>query len=90
MSTMTGTRLRMRSKSSIVQSISAALVIARKCRTALVEPPTAMMTLTAFSIDFLVMMSRGRKLFLIASTKTIAESWALVTFSVSTLDIVDE
>ena len=87
---MTGTRLRIRSKSSIVQSISAALVIAKKCRTALVDPPTAMITLTAFSIDFLVMMSRGRKLFLMASTKTKADSCALATFSASSLAIVDE
>ena len=87
---MTGTSLRMRSKSSIVQSISAALVIAKKCNTALVEPPTAMITLTAFSMDFLVMMSRGRKLFLIASTKTRADSAALTTFSSSSLAIVDE
>ena len=49
-----------------------------------------MITLTAFSIDFLVMMSRGRKLFLIASTKTRADSAALATFSSSTLDIVEE
>ena len=87
---MTGTSLRMRSKSSIVHSISAALVIAKKCNTALVEPPTAIITLTAFSMDFLVMMSRGRKLFLIASTKTRADSAALTTFSSSSLAIVDE
>ena len=81
MSAMTGTRLRIRSKSSMVQSISAALAMAKKCNTALVEPPTAMMTLTAFSNDFLVMMSRGRIFFLMASTKTRADSAALSTFS---------
>jgi len=49
-----------------------------------------MMTLTAFSMDFLVMMSRGRKLFLMASTKTRADSAALATFSASSLAIVEE
>jgi hypothetical protein len=55
----TGTLRRTRSKSSMVQSTPAAWAMARKCSTALVEPPVAMITATAFSIAFLVTMSRG-------------------------------
>ena len=59
---------------------SAAWAMARKCNTALVEPPTAMITAIAFSIDFRVITSRGRICFLIASTSTSAERAALTLF----------
>ena len=72
----TGVFLRMRSKSSMVHSTPAACAIARKCSTALVEPPVAMITATAFSIAFLVTMSRGFRSFLIASISTLADSLA--------------
>src|SRR4030067_914458 len=39
--------------------------MAIRCNTALVEPPKAMTTVIAFSNAFLVMISRGRILFLI-------------------------
>ncbi|MNL03536.1 hypothetical protein D3C87_1240760 [compost metagenome] len=50
----------------------------------------AMISVTAFSIDLRVMMSRGLMSFLIASTSTRADSAALSTFSWSGLAIVDE
>ena len=68
----------------------AACAIARKCSTALVEPPTAMIRLTAFSIESRVMMSLGRRLLRIARTSTRALSAAESTFSWSGLAIVDE
>src|ERR1700731_695644 len=49
-----------------------------------------MITATAFSIDFRVMMSRGFRSALTASTSTCAEAAAEVTFSSSGLAIVDE
>ena len=49
-SQITGTFFLIRSKSSIVHSTSAAWAIARKCSTALVEPPVAITTAIAFSI----------------------------------------
>ena len=59
-SAITGTFLPMRVKSSIESGTLAALAMANRCSTALVEPPRAMTTVTAFSKAFLVMMSRGR------------------------------
>src|SRR3954471_21371762 len=64
--------------------------MARKCSTALVEPPVAMIRLTAFSIDLRVMMSRGLMSFLTASTSTRADSAAEPVFSSSGFAIVDE
>ena len=86
----TGIFLRMRSKSSMVQSTSAAWAMARKCSTALVEPPVAMMTATAFSMLFFVTMSRGFRSALTASTSTVAAFFTFSTTSSSTLDIVEE
>src|SRR5665647_2765983 len=77
----TGVFWRTRSKSSIDHSTPAAWAIARKCSTALVEPPMAMTTATAFSIDFRVTMSRGFRSFLMASISTVADSLAEFTFS---------
>ena len=48
-SAMCGTRLPMRSKSSSVSSTRASRAMASRCRTALVEPPSAMTTAIAFS-----------------------------------------
>src|SRR2546430_8849981 len=45
----------------------AAWAIARKCSTALVEPPVAMITETAFSMDLRVTISRGLRSILMAS-----------------------
>ncbi|MNV42881.1 hypothetical protein D3C71_1345790 [compost metagenome] len=64
--------------------------MARKCSTALVDPPVAMMTDTAFSMDSRVMMSRGQRLRRTASTSTRADSAAETTFSSSSLAIVLE
>ena len=44
---------------SILKSIFAVLHIARICRTALVDPPNNVIKRTAFSIDFLVIISLG-------------------------------
>ena len=63
--------------------------MARKCSTALVEPPVAMITATAFSIAFLVTMSRGLRSALTASTSTLAARSTMPTISPSTLAIVD-
>ena len=49
----------------------------------MVEPPVAITSATAFSIDFLVMMSRGFKSRLTASTSTRADSAAESAFSPS-------
>ena len=49
----------------------------------MVEPPVAITSAIAFSIDLRVMMSRGFKLRLIASTSTRAESAAESAFSLS-------
>ncbi|CFW28584.1 Uncharacterised protein [Bordetella pertussis] len=89
-SQMTGTRLRMRSKSSMFHGTSAAWAMARKCSTALVEPPVAMITATAFSMEARVMMSRGRSWRRTASTSTRADSAADATFSWSSLAMVLE
>ena len=80
----------MRSKSSIVHVTPAECAIARKCSTALVDPPTAMTTLTAFSIASRVTIWRGRICFSMARTSTAADVAALSAFSRSGLAIVDE
>ena len=64
--------------------------MARKCSTALVEPPVAMITATAFSMDLRVTMSRGLMSLRIASSSTRADSRAEVTFSSCTLAMVEE
>ncbi|MCY1535803.1 hypothetical protein D9M68_712250 [compost metagenome] len=89
-SQITGTFLRMRSKSSMDHSTPAACAMARKCSTALVEPPVAMMTATAFSMAFLVTMSRGFRSFLMASISTLADSLAELAFSSCGFAMVDE
>jgi hypothetical protein len=80
----------MRSKSSIVHSTPAAWAIARKCSTALVEPPVAMITATAFSSDLRVTMSRGFRSFLMASISTLADSFAEFCFSSCGFAMVEE
>ncbi len=59
-SASTGTRLPMRVKSSSLSLTPIAEAIASRCSTALVEPPSAMTTVIAFSNAFLVMISLGR------------------------------
>ncbi len=68
---------------SMVHFTPAALAIARKCSTAFVEPPVAMISDTAFSIDLRVMMSRGFKSRRIASISTAALCAAESAFSAS-------
>ena len=64
--------------------------MARKCSTALVEPPVAMMRATAFSMLLRVTMSRGLRSFLTASTSTRAAALAAPTISSCTLAMVLE
>jgi hypothetical protein len=64
--------------------------MARKWSTALVDPPTAMMTEMAFSMLWRVMMSRGRMLAWMASAKTLADWAALSAFSSSSAAMVEE
>ncbi len=59
-SAMCGTRAATSLKSSRESSTRASLAMARRCSTALVEPPSAITTAMAFSKACLVMMSRGR------------------------------
>src|SRR3974390_1347055 len=80
----------MRSKSSILHFTPAALAMARKWSTVLVEPPVAITSATAFSIDFLVMMSRGLRSLRTASARTRADSAAESAFSGSGDAICDE
>ncbi len=54
-----GTRAPIRAKSSRVSSTSASWAMASRCSTALVEPPSAMITVIAFSNAGLVRMSRA-------------------------------
>ncbi len=61
MSARCGTRAPMRLKSSSSSSTRASCAIASRCSTALVEPPSAMMTAIAFSNASLVMIWRGRR-----------------------------
>ena len=63
--------------------------MASRCNTALVEPPTAMITLMAFSNASRVMRSSGRMLAAIASTNTSAERAALSAFSGSSAAMVE-
>ena len=64
--------------------------MARKCSTALVEPPVAMITATAFSMLCLVTMSRGFRSALTASTSTRAAWRVCSTIWSSTLAMVLE
>ena len=59
-SAMWGTRLATVLKSSRARSTRASLAMARRCSTALVEPPSAMTTAMAFSNASLVRIWRGR------------------------------
>ena len=59
MSASTGTPSPMRVKSSSSRGMSAALAIASRCSTALVDPSSAMQTVMAFSKDSRERMSEG-------------------------------
>ena len=59
-SASTGTRRPIRAKSSSLSRTPAAWAMARRCSTALVEPPRAITTVMAFSKALRVRMSRGR------------------------------
>ena len=80
----------MRSKSSSFHSTPAEWAIAKKCRTALVEPPTAITTEIAFSIDLRVMISRGNILLRMALTRILPASSVFSPFSGATADMVEE
>ena len=71
-SASTGTRLPMRVKSSSDSFTFAAWAMASRCSTALVEPPSAMTTVMAFSKAFFVRMSSGRDAALAACPRTAA------------------
>ena len=71
----TGTRAPIRVKSSISSGTSAACAMASRCRTALVEPPSAVTTVIAFSNARTVMMSRGRRLREIRWATAAPASW---------------
>ena len=58
-------------KSSILKSIFAVLHIARICKTAIVDQPNNVIKRTAFSIDFLVIISLGLISFFIRIYKTL-------------------
>ena len=73
----------------MVSSTPAVRAMARKCSTELVEPPTAMITLMAFSSDSLVINWRGRISLAIASISTSAERAALSDFSWSSAAMVE-
>ena len=64
--------------------------MAKRWRTAFVEPPTAITTVIAFSKAFRVRMSRGRICRRTASANTSAERAALSAFSSSSAAIVEE
>ncbi len=68
----------------------AACAIASQCSTPLVEPPVAMITATAFSMDFFVTMSLGLRFFFTAATSTSMLVAALSRFSSSSAAIVEE
>jgi hypothetical protein len=59
MSAMCGTRAAIRLKSSRSRATPASWAMARRCSTALVEPPTADVNAMAFSNAGLVMIMRG-------------------------------
>ncbi len=90
MSHSTGTRWRMRSKSSMFHGTPAACAIASQCSTALVEPPVAITTAIAFSSDLRVMMSFGRRFACTAATSTCMLCAALSRFSASSAAMVEE
>ena len=60
---MNGVRSETAWKSSMVKSTPTACAMASRCMTALVDPPVALTTVTAFSKALRVMMSDGRMLF---------------------------
>ena len=86
----TGTRGRIFSKSSIVSGTRAACAIARRCRTAFVEPPVAITTAMAFSNAFRVRIWLGRIWRRMASVSARADSAVLSSFSDSPAVIVEE
>ena len=73
----------------MLRETPAVRAIASRCSTALVDPPTAMITLMAFSNASLVSRSKGRMLAFTASTNTSAERAALSAFSSSSAAIVE-
>ena len=86
----TGTRARIVSKSSITSGTSVECAMARRCRTAFVEPPVAMTTAIAFSNALRVMIWRGRSCVRTACATTRADSAALSIFSASSAAMVEE
>ena len=86
----TGMRARIVSKSSSVSGTPAACAMASRWSTALVEPPTAMVTAIAFSNAWRVRIWRGRRSREIASTSAVADRAALSVLSSSSAAMVDE
>ena len=74
----------------MVNSTFAAFAIARRWRTAFVEPPIAMTTAMAFSNAFRVRIDRGMICFFTALASTSAERFVLSFFSSSSAAMVEE
>mmetsp|Transcript_65180 Transcript_65180/g.79774 ORF Transcript_65180/g.79774 Transcript_65180/m.79774 type:complete len:207 (-) Transcript_65180:459-1079(-) len=68
-------------KSSMVSSISAVAAMASKCSTALVDPPKAFTMTMAFSKDFFVRMSEGRRFLSSMPFTHFATRWHSARFS---------
>ena len=86
----TGVRSRIRSKSARVRSRSSAWAMASRCSTAFVLPPTAMITVMAFSKASRVRMAFGRMSRSMRCSRARALSALEVAFSASTALMVLE
>ena len=73
----------------MVNGTPAEWAMARRCKTALVEPPTAITTVMAFSKALRVMMSRGSIFFSIIFKRVLALSPVLISLSLSSLAMVE-
>src|SRR6478736_8177176 len=74
MSAITGVRREMRSNSSIASGTPKACAVARRCSTALVDPPVAITPVIAFSKLRFVTMSRGARPAFTSSTASLPHS----------------
>ena len=85
----TGIFFRMTSKSSMDNGTPVEWAMASRCKTALVEPPTAITTAMAFSKASRVMMSLGRIFFSIIFKRALALCPVLISLSLSSLAMVE-
>mmetsp|Transcript_809 Transcript_809/g.3145 ORF Transcript_809/g.3145 Transcript_809/m.3145 type:complete len:206 (+) Transcript_809:652-1269(+) len=89
-SAMKGTRSEFACQSSSVRSMPTERAMAMRCSTALVEPPSAMMSVMAFSKAGLVMMSRGHRFFSIMALSATPAFLHSSIFSGSSAGMDDE